>query len=298
MTANEAMVRVLVAASAGSVPREAGTQMFVGAQTSIGTIGGGALEFDAIRIARDVLTDGAPRHEVLALGPALGQCCGGSVTLVWERFDVNSRPEELSNLRRLSGTAQSPEKIARRAAILQAGANPILEDGWIAEASPLEKAPLWIWGAGHVGRALVDIIAPLPDWAISWVDTSAQRFPNDIPQDVTQLVAADPVRLVQYAPRNAEHLILTYSHQIDLALCDAIIGHGFGAAGLIGSATKWTRFRKRLGEMGHSGASIARVACPIGDPKLGKHPQAIALGVAASLLARDNTLATLKGETG
>ena len=145
--------------------------------------------------------------------------------------------------------------------------------------------PLWIYGAGHVGRALVHVMAPLPEFAITWVDTHADRFPQT---EVTTLVAADPAQAVKHAPTDADHLILTYSHEIDLALCHAVLTHCFHSAGLIGSATKWARFRTRLAALGHSHAQISRIACPIGDPSLGKHPAAIALGVATAMISRDN----------
>jgi xanthine dehydrogenase accessory factor len=93
-----------------------------------------------------------------------------------------------------------------------------------------------------------------------------------------------PEAAVMLAPRDAEHLILTYSHALDLALCHRLLTHGFRRAGLIGSATKWARFRSRLAALGHTPGSIAQITCPIGDPALGKHPQAIAIGVAASFL--------------
>jgi xanthine dehydrogenase accessory factor len=90
---------------------------------------------------------------------------------------------------------------------------------------------------------------------------------------------------VGHAPQEADHLIMTYAHDLDLALCHALLKHGFASAGLIGSATKWARFRTRLAALGHSPAQISRIACPIGDPHLGKHPQAIAVGVATALLS-------------
>ena len=102
---------------------------------------------------------------------------------------------------------------------------------------------------------------------------------------LVQLV--QPERLVHHAPESAEHLILTYSHEIDFALCHALLEHGFGFAGLIGSETKWARFRKRLATLGHPDARIARICCPIGQKSYGKHPQAIAIGVAAHLLNRE-----------
>jgi xanthine dehydrogenase accessory factor len=233
-------IRVSVVSTRGSAPREAGAQMLVTADGIIGTIGGGALEWQAMAEARAMLKAGAgPVERTVSLGPGLGQCCGGAVTL---RFE--------------------------------------LAEGLVRPAG----APLWIWGAGHVGRALVRTLSPLPEVAISWIDTAPGRFPHDMPETVTRLVAADPPRLMPHAPGDAHHLILTYSHDIDLALCDAVLRRGFATCGLIGSATKWARFRSRLGALGHADAEISRIDCPIGDPGLGKHPQAIAVGVTARLL--------------
>ena len=143
---------------------------------------------------------------------------------------------------------------------------------------------LWLWGAGHVGRALTGVLAPLPGFRLTWIDTDVARFPETVPEGVACRVAADPGALVPQAPPAADHLILTYSHALDLDLCHRLLGHGFGRCGLIGSATKWARFRARLAALGHADAAISRIQCPIGDPALGKHPQAIAVGVAAALL--------------
>ena len=137
-----------------------------------------------------------------------------------------------------------------------------------------------------MGRALVAVLAPLPDLALSWVDTGPERFPDAVPEDVTVLPAADPLRLVPHAPPQATHLVLTYSHELDLQICHALLGHGFGFAGLIGSDSKWARFRSRLRALGHADAQISRICCPIGQKSFGKHPQAIAIGVAAQLVRR------------
>ena len=142
---------------------------------------------------------------------------------------------------------------------------------------------IWIWGAGHVGRALVAVLAPLPGLRLTWADTDAARFPG-LPEGVVQRIAANPADLVAGAPPGAEHLVVTFSHALDLELCHRLLGHGFGALGLIGSATKRARFRARLRALGHGEAQIARIRCPIGEPALGKHPQAIAVGVAAEIL--------------
>jgi xanthine dehydrogenase accessory factor len=121
------------------------------------------------------------------------------------------------------------------------------------------------------------------------VDLGPDRFPAAVPAGVTPLPASEPAALVRYAPRDADHLVLTRSHELDLQLCHALLGHGFASLGLIGSQTKWARFRSRLGQLGHPAAQIARIACPLGDPSLGKHPQAIAVGVAAALIRAGTT---------
>ncbi|EYD74813.1 XdhC protein (assists in molybdopterin insertion into xanthine dehydrogenase) [Rubellimicrobium mesophilum DSM 19309] len=275
-----AVVRILVLSVAGSVPRDAGTSMIVWKDGEEGTIGGGELENQAVREARAML--GQPARLVLRsvpLGPALGQCCGGSVTLVLERIDATSLPGSLPFSRPLPGTT-SP----RPTADLRPGAPPLLRDGWLIEAAPEPGRPLWVWGAGHVGRAIVDVLAPWPGVAITWIDLGPDRFPGSAPPGVTLLPAAEPPALVRYAPRDADHLIVTRSHELDLQLCHALLLHGFASLGLIGSATKYARFRSRLTALGHTPAQIARIACPIGEPALGKHPQAIAVGVAAALI--------------
>lgn len=280
------VVRVLVARSAGSAPRGAGTSMLVWAGGQSGTIGGGRLEFDAAADALKMI-DGSAESSVqtLPLGPALGQCCGGSVTLVWERFDVSNLPDALPFLRRVgTGAADAASTIDAKIAHLPEVFDPIMQDGWLVESALAVQKSLWIWGAGHVGRAIMDVLAPLPDFSITWVDTGPERFPETVPASVGALPAHDPVLLAAHAPTNADHIILTYSHELDLALCNALLARGFGTCGLIGSATKWARFRSRLTALGHANKDIARIACPIGDPSLGKHPQAIALGVATSLL--------------
>ena len=274
-----AVTRILVLRTAGSVPRGPGTAMLVTADRTIGTIGGGALEHQAIARARAVLAGAPPAIATLPLGPSLGQCCGGSVTLLWERYDAASLPRALPHVRPLPG--QQPTGPAP--ALAPAGPAPVERAGWVVEAAPA-LPPLWIWGAGHVGRAIAATLAPLEAWSITWIDLARAAFPDAIPPGITALPDPDPARLTAFAPATADHLILTRSHELDLALCHRLLGQGFGSCGLIGSATKHARFRARLLALGHKAPAIARIACPIGDPALGKHPQAIAIGVAAALL--------------
>ena len=282
--------RIVIAAHAGSAPREAGTSMLVWAGGQSGTIGGGALEHSAVTAARALLSARAATSTVqrVMLGPDLGQCCGGAVTLVTEVFSAATLPKPSAAFARSLDATPMPLAIRRdldRARAQGLAPAVTLTQGWLIEPVISLARPLWIWGAGHVGRALVEVLAPLPDLAITWVDIAPDRFPATLPAGVTALPVPDPIHAVPLAPAQGDHLILTFSHALDLGLCHALLTHGFASCGLIGSATKWARFRSRLGALGHSPAAISRIRCPIGQTDLGKHPQAIAIGVAAQILS-------------
>jgi len=242
---------VEITATRGSAPRDAGTAMKVSPDSIDGTIGGGALEHQAIAHARKMLANGRLEDtQTVPLGPGLGQCCGGAVSL---RYTTSPRPLD--------------------------GATPL----------PLPNVqsdtPLWLWGAGHVGRAVVAACPPRA-FAITWIDSARDRFPDHVPPHVTATPAADMPRLAAHAPRDAHHLIFTYSHDIDLALCAALLKRGAESVGLIGSDTKKSRFSRRLRDMGLDPSGII---CPIGDKSLGKLPAQIAHGALISLIAWTQT---------
>ncbi|MEM6387734.1 MAG: xanthine dehydrogenase accessory protein XdhC [Pseudomonadota bacterium] len=283
------VARVVVAVTQGSVPREVGASLLVWDGGVSGTIGGGALEYQAIANARKCLDNGNTRFDRLPLGPGLGQCCGGAVGLlteVWEpqaladldgvvarKVDGHSTPMPLSVKRVLSAARQHGDV-----------PDPQLLDGWMIEAVSRPQSELWVWGAGHVGRALIGVLAPLPDFKLRWADTDRARFPDRIPANVESLIAENPGDLVTLAAPDSLHFVMTFSHALDLDICHRVLGQSFGFLGLIGSSTKRARFRKRLAALGHSSAQIDRIQCPIGDPLLGKQPQAIALGVAGEVI--------------
>lgn len=242
---------VEVTATRGSAPRDAGTAMKVSPDSIDGTIGGGALEHQAIAHARKMLANGRLEDtQTVPLGPGLGQCCGGAVSL---RYTTSPRPLD----------AATPLPL------------PNVQS----------DTPLWLWGAGHVGRAVVAACPPRA-FAITWIDSARDRFPDHVPPHVTATPAADMPRLAAHAPQNAHHLIFTYSHDIDLALCAALLKRGAESVGLIGSDTKKSRFSRRLRDMGLDPSGII---CPIGDKSLGKLPAQIAHGALISLIARTQT---------
>ena len=290
------VARVVIAGVEGSAPREVGAAMLVWPGGQCGTIGGGALEHEAAARARELLagspvspgmgegSGGGAFVERISLGPTLGQCCGGAVTLWTEVLDALPAAEAGVIARGPGGMPLAVKRILAAARGQGLRPAPGLVQGWLVEPVAEAERQVWVWGAGHVGRALVAVLAPLPGIAVTWVDVGPDRFPEAVPEGVTAVPASDPAVLADHAPVGAEHLILTFSHALDLELCHRLLTRGFRSCGLIGSGTKWARFRSRLAALGHAPDQVARIRCPIGDPALGKHPQAIAVGVVAELL--------------
>lgn len=261
LAARETIALVTVTQTKGSAPREAGATMAVRADGSfLGTIGGGALEWEAQAIAREAIAEtirtGRPITRAIdrALGPDLGQCCGGRVLL-----DV---------------------------ATLGAGQTGWLEARIADSKRHDDRQPLLIFGAGHVGRALTLALAPLP-FRVTWVDDRDEAFPAHVPANVQAVATRDPIAEVSHAAPGAMVLILTHDHALDLAITAAALKrYDLPLVGLIGSATKRARFERRLGELGVAAPRIAALICPIGLPGIaGKEPAVIAASVAAQLLA-------------
>jgi xanthine dehydrogenase accessory factor len=226
--------------------------MLVTAANVTGTVGGGHVELEAIRHARAMLHS-AGEHEAMhewVLGPALGQCCGGAMQLQFERAaDASAFDERMKP----------------------------------------HVAPLALFGGGHVGRAIVNALAPLP-FAVTWIDSRDEIFPAAVPANV-QCEHSDPVQAaVADIPPLSRVLVMSFSHAEDLDIVAGCLKRlrerdDLPYVGLIGSRTKWATFRGRLRERGFSDEELARITCPIGIPGItGKQPEIIAAGVAAQLL--------------
>jgi len=246
----------------GSVPRETGTRMLVSAGEVVGTIGGGHLELQAIEHARRLLRgDPLRQRQHLALGPTLGQCCGGALTLRY---------------RTLADSAPAT---------------------WPATAP---RFALQLYGAGHVGRAIVRLLEGI-DCRVQWIDERDSEFPPAALPAHIERVCVEPVEAeVANAPAGAHYLVLTHSHDLDLALTEAILRRGdFGYLGLIGSQTKRARFEHRLERRGIARDVLARLTCPIGVPGIvGKEPEVIAVAVVAQLLAVERPDGRPSGQSG
>jgi xanthine dehydrogenase accessory factor len=294
---------VTVAATRGSAPREAGARLVVHPDgTFTGTIGGGTLEWKAIAIAQATLSNPkASKAEIrgFALGPELGQCCGGNVELIVEVIEADQGDQVAEFARResegwLSTRGRlSPERgvVREVAAIGLPPGAATFAGGVLSEGFGDDRRRLILFGAGHVGRALVLALAPLP-FAVTWVDPRPDAFPGHVPGNVTLRELGDPADALATAAEGSFVLVMSHSHQLDLALVSAALSEPrFPYVGLIGSKSKRARFEKRLAAAGIPAPRIAELVCPIGvDGVHSKAPAVIAAATATELLIRDEAL--------
>lgn len=294
LEAREPCAMVSVFRTEGSAPREAGARLVLTPRGFHGTIGGGALEWRALAEAQKKMTRGRSLTLTThALGPELGQCCGGRVELLTEIFDATAlaAARKLANAESLGAfTTESHLQSDRVLRIITA--EPRQDGGVMVEHFGEAKRPLYLFGAGHVGRALVLALAPLP-FAIRWIDTRPDAFPSVVPANVVPL-AVNPVAELAQAEAGAFLLIMTHSHALDLAITErALRDERFPYVGLIGSASKRARFLSRLRQAGIADERFAAFKCPIGLAGIrSKEPAVIAASAAAELLERDEMLRT------
>jgi xanthine dehydrogenase accessory factor len=249
-------VRVVVCRVKGSAPREVGAWMAVFGNALVGTIGGGKLEFDAVADARALLAGQPVQPERrFALGPSLGQCCGG---VVWLRYEL-LQPGEVERM---------------RTQLLQALGTHL---------------PVALFGGGHVGRAIVAVLGPLPV-RTHWIDSRDEVFPDVLPANA-RAEHSDPVHAaVPTLDPGSLVLVMSFSHAEDLDIVAECLKRrrerdDLPFIGLIGSKSKWATFRHRLEARGFSAAELAGVTSPIGVAGVaGKEPEVIAVAVAAQLM--------------
>jgi xanthine dehydrogenase accessory factor len=306
----DAVVLVTVARVEGSAPREAGTKMIVTREEARHTIGGGHLEWKAIETARQVLKDGMRssrmrRLERFALGPSLGQCCGGAVVLGFERLDISDLGWVTSLAKRMAqglSTVRSVSFGPTPDAVMISDPEPGVTDAdcllWdgagfeesgalLTETIAPRDFSVVLFGAGHVGAALVRVLATLP-CRVVWADERDDSFPPpaQIPSNVTGDMRGALEPAVDEAPPNTYFLVMTHTHTLDLMLAERILLRSdFAFFGMIGSPSKRKQFEHRLASRGIDPARIARMTCPIGVSGIAdKAPETIAVSVAAQLL--------------
>lgn len=316
-------VWISVAGARGSVPRAPGTRMLVDARRAHGTIGGGHLELRAIEIARHMLAETAAGHppaarlERLPLAASLGQCCGGIVQLAFDLI-LPGQAAWLENARTLTASGQSWARIvslgersvraAATAALLANADRPtltatlhrLLESPADSAALTGEHMPglshlvetfrppelhLALFGAGHVGRALIETLGRLP-LRVTWIDSREDEFLAWTPPNVTTVLSDAPEDEVRRLPADTAVLITTHSHALDLELVAAWLQRGdFRFLGLIGSRSKRASFEHKLRARGVEAAALTRLVCPVGASGVsGKEPEVIAIAIAAQLM--------------
>ncbi len=242
------VILVSVDSIVGSTPREPGAKMLVTRDALYGTIGGGNLEYQATRIARDQLELGAADGlRRFPLGAGLGQCCGGLVNLMFERLDAGS--------------------------------------DWSKADFHEQRIELYLFGAGHVGTALVQALVALPV-NIHWIDTRDNVLPQRPPAGVEVICTDSPEAEIDAAPAAAYFLVMTHDHGLDQQLAEQILKRDdFNYFGLIGSASKRRNFETRMRRRGVDPQRFETMTCPIGvDGINGKQPAQIAISVAAEIL--------------
>lgn len=255
---------VQVTSAKGSTPREAGTWMLVSGDAIFGTIGGGQLEYMAIDKARKVLAlDGQAVTLDVPLGPEIGQCCGGRVGLSVSRLDAAMR-EEL-RVQTESEDAALPH--------------------------------VYVFGGGHVGRALAATLSLLPVKTIV-VETRAEEI-KGLPRTVEARLTPVPEEAVREAPAGSAFLVLTHDHALDfLIVAEALKRSDAAYVGMIGSKTKKATFRNwYMRTAGGTEATFSRLISPIGgDAVKDKRPAVIAALAAAEVMTA-LALSPAAGET-
>jgi len=255
LTTHPRSILVEISRAQGSTPREAGTLMLVSETANWGTIGGGQFEFMAIANARDMLAGGGRETMDIPLGPEIGQCCGGRTELLFRPL--------------------TPE-LARE-----------IEQRLTAEAQ--ERPQVHIFGAGHVGRALVAALAPLPV-ATTVIETRREELAT-LPAGTKTRLAAMPEALVADMPPGAAAVILTHDHALDFLIAREALARGdLAYVGMIGSATKRATFAHWLAREGDGKVAVERLTLPIGGATVkDKRPEVIAAMTAAELLMAFST---------
>lgn len=326
-------VLVTVAHTSGSAPRETGAAMIVGRDDTHGSIGGGHLEFEAIRIARDTLANAAAPEAWLVrfpLAARLGQCCGGVATLAFVAVDAQAHgwldaavacqrtATPMALVTRIGGVHGAPaELLVTVDDATGTLGDPTIDSTSIALARPRVHAgvpgaalvpstsgdgstllvhvivpsdfTVLVFGNGHVGRALAQVLGALPAH-VRWIDSRDADFPAVVSPNVEVVVTDAPEAELASAHRGAFVIVTTHSHALDFDLIGAALARNdWRYLGLIGSKAKRTQFEKRMAARGWGPEQFGRVTCPIGAGGgfaiRSKEPGAIAVAVAAELLA-------------
>jgi xanthine dehydrogenase accessory factor len=299
LAAGEAVALISVLEVKGSTPREAGTRMVVTANEAFGTIGGGNLEFRSLEQAHRCLEHppGTWRIQDYPLGPLMNQCCGGHVRVMIERLDVGDTDwlralqngDEVTLITDLTEARPVRTLSTQSLPALASTKTPPAAGDRLIETFTRATDPLMIFGAGHVGQALMHVLKGLP-YSKGWYDNREEY------RALLGVELMDEDGLIEKArTATGQVLIMTHDHALDYRLLVAALSSEASFIGMIGSATKRARFLSRLGGDGLADSQRARLTCPIGVPGIaGKAPEIIAVSVAAQLLLNRSAAAQIE----
>ena len=288
---------ISVVAVAGSTPREVGATIVIrGNGMFHGTIGGGNMENSSINNALGMLAEKKVKHQLNKhlLGPDMGQCCGGSVSVLIEVFT----PCDIDDVEQFA-VLEAAREFHTQVKISDAGLHrKVIEPatkqklglslkGELLEHFGETNIPVYIFGAGHVGKALMLQMASLP-FDVTWVDNRKKEFPKHAPANFRMCHFEKPEKALHDAPKNAQILILTHDHDLDFDIAlTALSLRKFAYVGMIGSKTKGARFRSKFKKAGLTIPEISQLTSPIGIEGIkSKKPAAIAVSVVADFLTR------------
>lgn len=306
----------------GSAPREAGARMLVTATQTFGTVGGGELEYQCTKLAVERIRAATDNHaghvlRTFPLGSNCGQCCGGVVDVLIE-YIADASLDWVHELKRLYDQQKDfvtvssahegrglivggrlvnfglPEQhvasiTATAAAMCEAGEHVcwtrLNGDKLFCERIAVSDFNIAIFGAGHVGSAVVAVLSSL-DCRIRWIDSRRNVLPVQVADNIATIESVTPAREVAAIPSGSYFLIMTHSHALDLEIIDQVLRRQDARyCGLIGSQSKRRRFERLLRKQGMTDEVLADLVCPIGVAGIpGKRPQEIAVAVAAELL--------------
>ncbi len=249
-------ILVSVSKVKGSTPRNIDAFMLISEQKSIGTIGGGRLEFLAIEKAQKMLVDNWSEQELeISLGRESAQCCGGFVKLKLQKLDDN-----------------------------------LVADLLKSEKQKQENLPhIYLFGAGHVGKALASLLVQMP-YNTSLIETR-QNMMVDIMKPIKTILNPLPEMIVREAKANSAFVIFTHDHELDFLILSEILKREDAKyVGMIGSKTKRKKFENWFLKNDGASTQLAKLTCPIGDAEIGdKRPEIIAALTLGEIISRLNS---------
>ena len=247
---NKRIIKASIVRTIGSSPRNSDTEMFISESDTLGTIGGGQLEYLVINHSKKMIAENIKKDILkISLGPEIGQCCGGKVEV--SLLEMYEKDKCLALNRFNKKDKNLPH--------------------------------VYVMGAGHVGRALALQLQHLPVRCVL-IDSRVDELAK-CSADVETRLSAIPEEDIKSAPRGSAYVILTHDHALDFILCGAALDrHDAKYVGMIGSKTKRVKFKKWY-QVNYDNNLIRDFTCPIGNVKnQDKRPSIIASFVAAEVI--------------